>query len=114
MRRLFPFFISFTVTCTFFINFCAWIFQCGCHSLWAGAEAACNIHAQHGHHCPWCMHGYAGYSIVMIAMCGPQLAVSLVTRWSFFTRAMVAIALFPLMGAIAALCFGVVDSYWKP
>ena len=42
--RLFPFAISFAVTCLFFINVCDWMFDCGCHSLWAGADAMCNVH----------------------------------------------------------------------
>jgi len=114
MNRVSPFLISFAVTCIFFINFCAWIFQCGCHSLWAGAEAACNIHGMHGHHCPWCSHGQAGYAIVMIAMCAPQLAIAMLARWSWPVRTAAAVAMFPLMGLICARFFGSVDSYWKP
>lgn len=106
-----PFAISFSITSLFFINLCNLIFRCGCRSLWNGADAACNIHAAHGHHCPWCSHGIAGYAIVFILMCIPQLAVSL-TRWSFAVRLTAAIALFPLAGSGIALMFGWIDSYW--
>jgi hypothetical protein len=112
--RISPFLISFAVTCTFFINFCSWIFQCGCRSLWAGAEMACNIHALHGRHCPWCSHGYAGDAVVMIGMCAPQLAVAMFTRWSWTARTLAAIGMFPAMGSVIALIFGRIDSYWRP
>ena len=112
-HRLSPFAISFSITSLFFINFCNLIFRCGCKSLWAGADAACNIHAQHGHHCPWCSHGTAGYAVVMILICLPQLAVSLLKR-SWLVRTAIAVALFPLAGSGIALMFGWIDSYWSP
>jgi hypothetical protein len=113
LGKIGPFLISFAVTSTFFINFCAWIFQCGCRSLWAGADIACNIHAQHGRHCPWCSHGYAGEAVIMALMCAPQLAVSVWTRWSWPVRTLAALALFPASGTIAAVAFGWLDGYWK-
>ena len=63
--RLFPFAISFTVTCLFFINVCNWLFDCGCHSLWAGADAMCNVHLANVPHCPICSRGIPGYAGVM-------------------------------------------------
>ncbi len=111
--RYSPFAISFAVTCLFFINFCNLIFQCGCRSLWAGADVACNIHAASGHHCPWCSHGVAGYAIEMILMCAPQLAISL-ARWTWLTRTLAAVAAFPVAGSGIALMFGWIDSYWAP
>jgi hypothetical protein len=112
--RISPFLISFAVTCTFFINFCSWIFQCGCRSLWAGAAMACNIHAAHGHHCPWCSHGHLGEAVVMIGMCAPQFAVTMFTRWSWPARTAAALAIFPICGSVIALIFGGIDSYWTP
>jgi len=110
--KLSPFLISFAITSTFFINLCSWIFQCGCRALWAGADAACNIHAQHGRHCPWCGHGRAGYFIVMTLLCAPQLAVSLWPRWSWTVRTVVAIGLFPTVGVLVAAVMGWMDHYW--
>lgn len=112
--RLLPFAISFPATSAFFINFCSWMFECGCRSLWAGAASACNVHAAHGRHCPWCSHGLAGYAIVMTALCAPQLAVSLLTRWHWTVRALVAVGLFPAIGLAAGLAFGSYDGYWQP
>jgi len=111
--KLSPFAISFTVTSLFFINLCNAIFRCGCRSLWAGADVACNIHAQHGPHCPWCSHGTAGYAIVFVLMLLPQLAVTL-TRWSWPLRTIAALALFPITGSGIALMSGWIYSYWTP
>jgi hypothetical protein len=111
--RYSPFLISFAVTCAFFINFCALIFQCGCHSLWAGADATCNIHAQHGRHCPWCSHGYPGYAAEIILLSAPQLLISLRSTWSWTARTLGAVALFPTAGIVVALAFGLWDGYWR-
>ena len=111
MTRWGPFAIAFTVTCVFFIDFCAFVFACGCRALWAGADATCNIHAASGHHCPWCSHGYAGYAVVMLLIAGPQLAVSLLPRWHWALRTLAALALFPALGAVIAAAFGWNDGY---
>jgi hypothetical protein len=97
----------------FFLNFCAWIFGCGCRALWAGADDACNIHALHGRHCPWCSHGYAGYAIEMALMTGPQLAVSWFARWNWPLRTAICIAIFPAAGLLTAVLFGWLDGYWS-
>jgi hypothetical protein len=113
LNRIGPFLVSFAVTSTFFINFCAWVFACGCRALWAGADAACNIHAQHGRHCPWCSHGYAGYAAVMAMICTPQLAVSLFARWNWPLRTAICVALFPATGGVVALIYGWLEGYWS-
>jgi hypothetical protein len=108
-----PFAISFTVTCVFFINFCAWIFQCGCQSLWAGADALCNVHLSSEHRCPWCAHGIMGYAVVMTAVSIPQLAVSTLMRSHWLTRAALGLTLGAISGALMALAFGWMDGYWR-
>ncbi len=112
LAALLPFGISFAVTCTFFINLCAWIFQCGCHSLWAGADAACNVHAATGPHCPFCSHGTTGYAAVMILVSAPQLGASLWRPWSLRVRTLAALALFPIMMVGIGLVWGWVEGYW--
>jgi hypothetical protein len=110
--RLLPFAVSFAVTCVFFIDVCAWIFDCGCHSLWAGADALCNIHTPDSRHCPFCSHGPAGYAAVMAAVSVPQFALSAWTRWSRTTRMMLCLLLFPaMMGAVGVL-LGAYEAYW--
>jgi hypothetical protein len=110
--KLAPALVSFVVTCVFFINFCAWVFQCGCHSLWAGADAACNVHALQGPHCPWCARGGSGYVMVMTLICAPQFAVAALTTGNRFVRTVVALAVGSAAGLATALAFGWYDNYW--
>ncbi|MQA28852.1 MAG: hypothetical protein GEU82_03290 [Luteitalea sp.] len=110
--RLLPFAVSFAVTCIFFINLCAWIFECGCRSLWAGADALCNVHVADSRHCPFCSRGTLGYAAVMIAVSVPQAAVSAWTRWSRATRVLMCLLLFPASMVIAGLLLGAYDGYW--
>ena len=112
LDKLLPFAVSFTVTSAFFINLCAWIFECGCHALWAGADAMCNIHAAQGRHCPWCSHGTTGYVASMVVLSLPQLAVSVFAPWGRTVRMATAVALFPLVGLLFALVSGWYDGYW--
>ena len=54
----------------------------------------------------WVCHGYAGYAILMILLCAPQLAVTFFTRWNWPTRTIAAVALFPITGLIVAFAYG--------
>ncbi len=107
-----PFVLSFAVDCLFFINLCAWIFKCGCYSLWAGADVACNIHMALGKHCPLCAHGWLGQALVLIAIMVPQFLVSLRTPWTWIFRMLAAFALFPVVEGLAALVLRLWDGYW--
>jgi hypothetical protein len=109
-----PFLLSLAADCIFFINLCSWIFKCGCRSLWAGADMACNIHMAHGKHCPFCAHGWKGQALVMIAILVPQLVIALRSPWPWLLRALAALAMFPLMEGLAALVLGWSDGYWNP
>ena len=107
-----PFAISFTATCLFFINVCDWIFDCGCRSLWAGADAMCNVHIAESRHCPICSHGIPGYAVVMAAVSLPQLAASLWLSTSMWARTVICLLLFPAgMIAVGGL-LGLYDGYW--
>jgi hypothetical protein len=110
--RLLPFGISFAATSVFFIDICALLFDCGCRSLWAGADAMCNVHVADGPHCPFCSHGVAGYAVVMFAVSAPQLAVSMWTRWSRTTRAVACLILFPAAMALVGATAGWWEGYW--
>jgi hypothetical protein len=101
---------SVTVTCVFFINLCALVFRCGCHSLWAGGNLTCNIHFTGIHHCPWCQHDWLGPFAAMII---PQIWLSFAPApWSWSKRLALALAAFPVFGGIAALVYGVASGYW--
>jgi len=110
--RLVPFAVSFPVTCLFFINICDAIFGCGCRSLWAGADAMCNVHLSSGPHCPFCSRGVAGYAAIMTLVTAPQLAVSLWGRWSTTARIIVCLLLFPAAMLAVGLAAGAYDRYW--
>jgi len=110
--RLLPFAVSFAATCLFFINLCDWLFDCGCRSLWAGADAMCNIHIAESRHCPFCSHGIAGYAGVMAAVTAPQFAVSWWTAWSRPTRTAVCLLLFPAGMIVVGVLAGLIGGYW--
>jgi hypothetical protein len=110
--RLLPCAVSVTATCAFFIDVCAWVFDCGCRSLWAGADIACNVHNVQPPHCPFCRHGIPGYTAVMAVVCLPQLAVSLRGPWSRMTRLLACLALFPATMFAVGLLLGWVEGYW--
>jgi hypothetical protein len=110
--RFAPFAISLAVTCVFFIDFCSWMFQCGCRSLWAGADALCNIHLPAAHHCPWCSHGAAGYAVVLALVAAPQLAVAVRRPGHWAAKAAIGVAAGALSGAVTALGFGWLHGYW--
>jgi hypothetical protein len=91
---------------------CAWIFECGCHSLWAGADALCNVHVAGVPHCPFCSHGITGYTLVMTAVTAPQLGASVWSSWSRTARLVVCLLLFPAMMVAVGALFGSYDGYW--
>ena len=104
--------IAFAVTSIFFIDFCNLVFGCGCQSLWAGADAHCNIHAAHGKHCPWCSHGQTGYAVIFGGIVLPQFAIAwMLNRGSWWTRLAITLTGFPVFGGIAALIAGWIDGY---
>lgn len=103
-----------TITSVFFINFCATIFQCGCASLWNGADARCSVHLHAARPCPWCSYGLAAsmlpYAIIVTAQAG-------ISFWprpiAPVVRLLAAAAAFPATGAILAAIYGLATGYWK-
>jgi hypothetical protein len=94
----------------FFINFCASVFRCGCRALWAGADAACNIHAAGPHHCPWCAHNPSWAYLAMIV---PQALISFwPSQHAWRLRLLAALVAFPFFGGIAAIIYGTASGYW--
>ena len=111
-NRLLPFAVSFPVTCLLFINVCAWIFACGCHALWAGADQTCNVHLVGSRHCPLCSHGWMGYAGAMTLVCVPQLALSMGPRWSSTRRVLACLAAFPVSMLLVGGVWGWLEGYW--
>jgi hypothetical protein len=107
-----PLGFSVAVTSVFFIDVCAWFFACGCRSLWAGADAFCNVHASVPPHCPFCARGVPGYALVFGLVCLPQWAASAWLPGGLVLRAIACLALFPVSMIAVGLAFGWWDAYW--
>jgi len=107
------FLVSASITSVFFINFCNLVFQCGCHSLWAGAADHCNIH--HGpRQCPWCKLSTPGQVGVWLTMVIPQGLLSFCrTSWPWPWRLLLTLAAFPAAGTVTALITGTLAGYWN-
>lgn len=113
-QTLFICLLAFAVTSALFINFCDLVYACGCHSLWNGADAHCNIHAHHGKHCPWCSHGMVGYGLIFASIVLPQFGVAWLLRTKSWVTGLTATLLgFPVFGGIVAVVVGLWDGYWK-
>ncbi|MBK9169273.1 MAG: hypothetical protein IPM24_17675 [Bryobacterales bacterium] len=94
----------------FFINYCDWVFDCGCQSLWAGAADHCNIHSG-PRYCPWCARNPAPAYLGIVI---PQALIAFRRGpWSWYTRLAAALAAFPVCGGIAALIYGWTTGYWS-
>jgi len=96
------------------IQFCGWIFGCGCHAMWLDGAAHCNIHHKTGPHCPWCTHGGAGFVISMVPVFGAQAwAVFRAGDWGWKTRLGLALVSYPLVGGILGAIVAWVQGYWN-
>jgi hypothetical protein len=108
------FLVAASVTAVFFIDFCNWIYACGCRSLWAGADAHCNIHQPGARHCPFCAIGVAGGGAVFLAIVAPQAYLSFrPARWAWPFRLLAALAAFPVAGSGIAILLGWRMGYWN-
>ncbi len=100
-------------TSVFFIDFCNLVYQCGCRSFWAGADAACNIHTHGIRHCPWCSVGRAGGVLIWAIIVGSQFFVAFRSRFSrWYSTALASFAVFPLAGGALAAGLGLWFGYW--
>jgi hypothetical protein len=101
------------VTSAFFLDFCNFVYRCGCRSLWNGAAEACNIHSHGTHHCPWCSIGSAGALAVWLTVMIIQCLIAV--RWTglpVFLRLLLTLAAFPITGGLLALGLGLSLDYW--
>ena len=102
------------VAYVFFIDWCDFIFDCGCRSLWAGAAEHCNIKNASPPHCPWCIergrYGSAAFGAVVVAQAGPAFWPDPLTR----SRILLVFLAFPAAGALAGLLTGLYTGYWTP
>lgn len=101
------------VTSVFFIDFCGFVYGCGCQSIWAGADSACNIHTHGVKHCPFCSIGLPGPVGVWALIVASQAGICFgVPGLGTVVRSIAAFAAFPVTGGILALVIGVFLGYW--
>lgn len=106
--------VAVTLTSVFFIDFCSFVYQCGCTHLWAGADAHCNIHHAGTKHCPWCSSGVAGSYSIYAAIVLPQAALAFrPKRWTARRRLAASALAFPVIGSMMAGILGVATGYWN-
>ena len=103
-----------TFTGVFSINFCGWIYRCGCQSIWAGAARHCNIHIPSTKHCPLCVLGKARQAVVFAFIVIPQSILSFrPSRWSWPRRLLAAMTAFPVIFLLIAAPLGWTSGYWE-
>ena len=98
----------------FLIDFCGWIYGCGCQSVWKVGALYCNIHTG-PKHCPWCTHGGVGFAVTGILVFGTQAWIAFRAAGpSLLVRLGMCIAAFPLVGGLVAYLVGSAQGYWTP
>lgn len=106
--------VALVLSSVLFINLCNLVYQCGCKSLWDGADEHCNVHAKHGRHCPFCSHGNFGYGVIFSAILFPQFGVAYAARRRSPVQQLTAtLVSFPMFFGIVAFVVGLMDGYWK-
>lgn len=93
------------------IQLCDALYDCGCHALWNGAASACNVHAEHPPHCPWCATGLWGSVLPPLTVLGAQATLLFSVKSKLWAAALAASA-FPLVGSALGLLFGWATGYW--
>lgn len=95
-----------------FSPFCDVAFDCGCRALWAGADAACNIHNPSPPHCPWCLDGGSFGTASFLAIVVLQVGIALWPGLGLLVRALATLVAFPMAGGLLAILAGLWTGYW--
>ena len=112
-RRTLAFLIGAGFASVFFLNFCDAVYQCGCRSLWDGADAHCNVFDETNRDCPFCAHRPWGDAIPLGAILSAQGFVCFSrSKMSMRVRALGALLAFPVIGGLVAIAFGILTDYW--
>lgn len=65
-------------------------------------------------HCPWCIYGGQGFRVAFVLILAAQAAITFLPgRLAGKYRFMLALAAFPLIGAVVAAIYGWVSHYWS-
>ena len=101
------------VTAAFFINYCHFLFDCGCVSLWAGGAAYCNIQIPGPPDCPFCAHGDLAYGSVLATVAAQGALFLAPGRLGTPARAGLAFLAFPVLVGLVGLAAGIHFNYWN-
>lgn len=99
-------------TYLFFINWCDWVYDCGCTFLWAGAAAHCNIHQPGPPDCPWCVRPELA-GIAFFAALGSQAAIAFWPGALGWLRVLGSFVVSPLAAGAVGLVTGWAVGYWS-
>lgn len=92
------------VTSLLLYPLCNALFLCGCGPMWGSAAAHCNVHADHGAHCPWCEHSALG-AFGFVFTLAVQGVVFVLARWgrrSVLAATLLALVALPLATGVSA------------
>jgi ribose/xylose/arabinose/galactoside ABC-type transport system permease subunit len=65
-------------------------------------------------HCPWCIYNGQGFRVAFVLILAAQAAVTFVPgRLDWKYRLALALAAFPLIGAVVAAIYGWISHYWS-
>lgn len=102
------------VAVLFYIDLCALVFDCGCHSLWRGAAAACNIQHAGPPDCPWCRGAWwSGYAPLLGILVVQALIAGWPGRGRPLLRFLLALGAFPILGSLLGGLYGLATGYWS-
>jgi hypothetical protein len=112
LRKILIFSFAAGAAYIFYINLCDIMFHCGCHSMWSGGAAVCNVWMENMAHCPFCSHGNWGSLYPRLAIWTGQAAVVFPSwRLSDRNRLLLSLAVFLVVIGIIGLFFAIYSGY---
>jgi hypothetical protein len=65
-------------------------------------------------HCPWCIYNGQGFRVAFALILAAQAAISFLPgKLAWPPRFLIALAVFPAIGAVVAVVYGWVSGYWS-
>lgn len=65
-------------------------------------------------HCPWCIYDGQGFRVAFVLILAAQAAIIFLPgRFGLKSRFALALAAFPLIGAVVAAIYGWASHYWS-
>jgi hypothetical protein len=65
-------------------------------------------------HCPWCIYDGQGFRVALGLILAAQTAIAFLPgKIAWAPRFLIALAAFPVIGAVVAVIYGWVSRYWS-